>query len=363
MQFGKDAASAKGVTLGKELRKILLFAFAIVAIVVVLWVISSRILEQYGEKGKQAAPAETGSGGQKKLPPGEEDPKPPDEAESSPTTRDHGALARVEDYKGLQQDSAYNFILRKMHQMSQAEIKFAAKNNYHVTAGNLLARPDEYRGDFFMARGTVVHIDTLKLNTNPVNVEDVYEVYLVDLNRHSTDGYYVHVIERPKMPRLGIDQAQVEGVFFKIFRYETRSEEARFVPFIFGKRLVVEETPKFERTTQDIEYFIVGLLALSFGAVLVISFATRKGDKMMMDALAKVRISHAQKKSGPAVSTRSSQSQCPSPDEASKELSPDAQKASGGEEAKKLPPDEPDAPSGEGAGLAPPGNPPASPPA
>ncbi len=272
-------------------------------------------------------------------------------------------LARVEDYKGLQQDSAYNYILRKVHQMSQAEIKFAAKNNYNITAGNLLARPDEYRGDFFEARGTVVHIDTLKLNTNPVNVEDVYEVYLVDLGRNSTDGYYAHVIERPKMPRLGIDQAKVEGVFFKIFRYETRSGEAKFVPFIFGKRLVVEKAPKFERTTSDIEYFIVGLIALSFGTVLVISFVTRKGDKMMMDALAKVRMSHTQKKVGQPSTSQPPSAQCAKPEEAKKELPPDVQKPSGEETGKALPPDKPDAPSGDGQGQKPPESPPALPPA
>jgi hypothetical protein len=342
MQFGKGTESSKPATPGKELRKILLFTFAVVAIVAVLWLTSGKVLEQYQEKTDQATPAATQGSGPKVLPPGSDPSATPEVPESSPTTRDHGALKNVEDYKGIQQDYAYNYILRKVNQMSQAEIKFAAKNNYHLAAGNLLAKPDEYRGEFVKARGTIVHIDTLKLNTNPVGVEDVYEVYLVELNRDSTDGYYAHVIERPKMPRLGVDQGQVEGVFFKIYKYETRAGKAQFVPFIFGKRLVIEEAPKYERTTSDIEYFIVGLIALSFGTVLVISFVTRKGDKMMTDAISKVRLGHVQKKPDQPGLAPSPGARGATPAEGQKELPPDMPRPSAGEETgKALPPDRP----------------------
>lgn len=360
MQFGKGIQATRHTTPGKELRKIFLFTFAIAAIVAVLWLTSANVLEQYHRKTEEASPAVSRDDEPKTLPPGKDEPAPPEEPESTLTTRDHGMLANVEDYKGIQQDRAYNYILRKINQMSQAEIKLAAKNNYHLTAGNLLARPDEYRGEFVKARGTIVHIDTLKLNTNPAGVEDVYEVYLVDMQRDSTDGYYAHVIERPRMPELGRDRGQVEGVFLKIYKYETRAGKAQFVPFIFGRRLVIEKAPTYERAPLDIEYFIVGLIALSFGAVLVISFITRKEDKMMMEALSKVRMSHTQKKMGRFPTATPPPAPSAKPEEAKKDLPPDTAGPAGEEAVKTLPPDRPSTPDGETKEQKPSENPPAS---
>ncbi|MDQ7779696.1 MAG: hypothetical protein RDV41_08290 [Planctomycetota bacterium] len=306
MKFGGDLTS-KSPTLQKEMRKVIIFGVLLVVILTFVWLTADRALRDYKEREDSAVPADnTTPNEQKTLPPGETqtDPQPPEDEtgpvppEKDPALADktHGMFRDVKDYEGLKQDTAYNYVLRKVHQMSQAEIQLAMNRNINIKAGKLLAKPDEYRGDFFRARGTIVYLETLKLNTNPVGVEDVYEAYLVDIGRDDTQGYYVHVIERPTMPEVGVDQARVDGVFFKILRYETRNGEAKFVPFIFGKRLVVEKAPKMERTTLTIEYVIVGILAAAFFTVLIVSFVTRRGDAELMHGLGKLRRSRAAQK-------------------------------------------------------------------
>lgn len=135
------------------------------------------------------------------------------------------------DYAPIKPSLAYFHILNKLSSMSDKDIASSTANGFSWV--RCTTEPAEYRGKFFIVRGTIANIEPFPLAGTASTVQEIHQgvLYMKDYS-----PVIFHVIDKPDPLYLGEDSVQLEGIFINLMRQKTVSGEIS-VPFFMAKRL------------------------------------------------------------------------------------------------------------------------------
>jgi hypothetical protein len=135
-----------------------------------------------------------------------------------------------------------------------------------------LRDPDLVRGEFVRVRGLVIEIGATLLKAPIAGRTDVYRGFLTD-----TDGSRGLAFDLPDPPPQGLslrrDVVDVEGIFYRVARYETRRGAFREVPYLLARNLKVAD--RVRRGT-GFPPLLPVVLALAVGTAVAIMLGSRR---------------------------------------------------------------------------------------
>ena len=137
--------------------------------------------------------------------------------------RFEGLLDGVKDKTPIEQDVAYNAILRYVSRLSADEISNKVKQE--ISYNVLMASPEKFRGEFIRCKGVLLYLNPYRLKTNSAGVDIYYEGVVGNIA--NKEFYRFHLIDKPNQPLKNLDEepyladeVEVEGAFLKITAYQ-----------------------------------------------------------------------------------------------------------------------------------------------
>jgi len=129
-----------------------------------------------------------------------------------------GALLGVQDDQDFDESLGHQRLLSAVSRFPPEEM--SARVTLTLDYAAALAEPDLYRGQFVRARGVISDLRAMKLTEAIDGHEDVYRGWLADPG--GEEAVVFDMLERPDFPpeSLRRDAVEIEGVFFRIVRYE-----------------------------------------------------------------------------------------------------------------------------------------------
>src|SRR5262245_2289738 len=100
-----------------------------------------------------------------------------------------------------------------------------------------LRAPDLLRGQQFKVRGVVSDHYAHKLDQAVFQVTDVWRAFLTD--QDGEGGLVVDVIDRPPLLEQRRDEVEFVGYFYRLVRYETKSDKVVEVPYLLAREVTV----------------------------------------------------------------------------------------------------------------------------
>ncbi|MFO1009095.1 MAG: hypothetical protein U1F29_03445 [Planctomycetota bacterium] len=187
-----------------------------------------------------------------------------------------GALADSKNGDGLVETAGYYKLLKTVADFTPEELTQRAQRPLSYAA--CVADPDAWRGEFVWARGIIAGLDTVKLDTKAYGREFVYRGVLNEGDGER--GILFDLTEAPvEKPSIRFQAYDVEGVLYRLVKYESRTGVAREVPWLIVRNLkpvpnAFEERHEF---LARIGPWLLGGMALILAAVLI--YSLRRGPR------------------------------------------------------------------------------------
>ncbi len=252
-------------------RLVLLGGFCAVCVVLLFRYSGMQVMRQRGP-GAAAGPKPAAA-------PEEVPPPPPSRIPEGAVVLD-GALRGVTDLtelRGVETEPAYRRLLDHVSSIEPAAIERESEGP--VAYSTILKHAGELRGRIFHFAGLVTDWDPLRLVDPVRGREDVYRVFLMDLDRDA--GFVCDLADRPPALERRQDRVEVDGAFYKVLRFENRQGQSREAPFFIARSIRIVAPPVDQEAEQAIsagKYIITGLLAAGFLAFMVIVWIQSKRD-------------------------------------------------------------------------------------
>jgi len=134
---------------------------------------------------------------------------------------------------------------------------------------DVLAHPDAWRGQRVRFRGLVADMSAVRLSTPLGDSVDAFRAWVTDGD--GSAGVAVDFLQQPPQLEFARDVVEVEGVFYRLVRYENRKNQQQTAPYVIAgglKRLDPETLPR--STTFDALGKILIAAAVAFLVVRVL---------------------------------------------------------------------------------------------
>ncbi len=187
-----------------------------------------------------------------------------------------GALSDTSNGMDFAQTAGYRRLIGIIRKSSAEE--FATRPKGILDYEKALRDPDAFRGEYVRARGLVVKLEAQKLWTPIDDLEDIYRGFLCDAD--GSEGIVFDVPERPGDVPVRSDAVDVEGIFYRTVRYETRRGEKKEIPYLLAKNVLRVETKEREGGAfNGPSPLAIGLLVLAMGIGIVIGYLARRSSR------------------------------------------------------------------------------------
>ncbi|MBK7874652.1 MAG: hypothetical protein IPJ77_02705 [Planctomycetes bacterium] len=187
-----------------------------------------------------------------------------------------GALSDSKNGDGLVETAGYYKLLKTIGDYTPEELTQRAQRPLSYAA--CLADPDGWRGEFVWARGIIGGLDAVKLDTKAYGRDVVYRGFLAESD--ATRGVIFDLTEYPgEKPSIQYDAYDVEGIFYRLVKYPSRTGELREVPWLIVRNLKPVPNAHEGRQAFLAQFgpWLLGGMALVLVAVLV--YSLRRGPR------------------------------------------------------------------------------------
>ncbi|MBI5367416.1 MAG: hypothetical protein HZA54_10305, partial [Planctomycetes bacterium] len=145
-----------------------------------------------------------------------------------------GKLDNLTDGIPLAQDGAYDYLLRFVARTPPEDFTHRLRTDIAYDA--LVARPQEFRGNFMRVGGIYNFATVRRLEHAVGEIQDIYRVYLY--NTTDGGGYIVDMLEKPPESLIWRrDYVEITGVFLRNVTFENDRGKILTSPFFFGRRI------------------------------------------------------------------------------------------------------------------------------
>jgi hypothetical protein len=178
------------------------------------------------------------------------------------------ALSDSENGQDFLETPGYRRLLQHVERYSDEELR--AKATRELDVADSLARPDAWRGHLVRVRGIVVGMTAVKLDEPLGERIDVFRAVVTEAD--GSEGVIIDFLPQPPNVELARDVVDLEAVFYRTVRYETKRGTFRDAPYLVARGLRV---PKGEDLRKETKFDF--LAAITIGAAvlyIVIRIAT-----------------------------------------------------------------------------------------
>jgi hypothetical protein len=200
-----------------------------------------------------------------------------DERERFLVTAFEGALSDSMNGEDLRETPGYRKLLKTIGDYTPEEVTSRAKRNLSYAAA--LADPDGWRGQFVRARGVIAGLNTVALDRpDEVGRQVVYRGVLADGD--ATRGVLFDLTDHPgEKPSIQGTAYDVEGIFYRVARFENRHGKYKEVPWLIVRNLrpVPSALERRAGFLHDYGLYLLGGMALIIAGLLVYSLQRRSG--------------------------------------------------------------------------------------
>jgi hypothetical protein len=218
-----------------------LIAFAILLVLVGLFALYVATTH------KTAAPAQTAPGGDETVanePVGSDPgagepvkapappPLTPEERRKQFATMFEGGLLDTDNLDDFRETPGYRKMIDSVASIKPDEITRRAKR---LDRDRALEDPDAWRGQFVRVRGVVGGLLANKLERPVYGITDVWRGTIA--NHDGTEAVVFDLVEPPPAFKVQDDLMDVEGVYYRTVRYQSRTNQWRTTPYLIARTL------------------------------------------------------------------------------------------------------------------------------
>jgi hypothetical protein len=188
-----------------------------------------------------------------------------------------GALVGVEDFVDFAETPGYRRLLEMLAQYEPAELEKKAIGR--LDFAQALSTPDRWRGRIMRLRGMVIGLETVRLWTPVGEAVDCYRAVITEPD--GSEGAIVDFLEPPPPLELEEDVVDVEAVFFRVVRIESKSGLPRYAPYLIARGLRRLDQAATPRDTQlsTITLVLLGAAVAYLALRVGLSLRDHKGKK------------------------------------------------------------------------------------
>jgi hypothetical protein len=153
---------------------------------------------------------------------------------------------------------------------------FTARLSGRLNWEDAMAHPAQWRGEFVRVRGLCARMEAIKLRSPDAALQDVYRGFISQTDMTSEPVVFDCVVPPGEVvPKT--DVLDVEGVFYRTVRYETKFGESREIPYLIVRNLSVYQPPVVHLSISTL-LLRIGLVAAAAvaTAVLMLYFSSRR---------------------------------------------------------------------------------------
>jgi hypothetical protein len=202
-----------------------------------------------------------------------------DEHKKKLLTLFQGALLGVQDDQDFDESLGHRRLLSAVSRFPPEEV--SARVTLTLDYHSALAEPDLYRGEFVKARGVITDLRAMRLTEAVDGREDVYRGWLADPG--GEEALVFDILERPDFPpeSLRKDAVEIEGVFFRIVRYEGTPRPGRpegpvkRAPWVMARNLRFLPSAHLAPSSNKQRLVLGATLALGVGLVVIYALKRR----------------------------------------------------------------------------------------
>jgi hypothetical protein len=188
-----------------------------------------------------------------------------------------GALVDSENGTPFGESDGYRKLLQTLETMSaeEAASHAAVRLDYKLA----MQDPGRLRGEWVKVRGLLVQVDAERLDRPLGGAVDVWRGWLADTD--GSEPVAFDMLQRPTGIELQKDLVDVEGIFYRTVKYETKKDAAKEVPYILAQRVArVDEAALPRHGVADVWALVLIGLAVAFIVMRVVQIARqqKRGD-------------------------------------------------------------------------------------
>ena len=171
-----------------------------------------------------------------------------------------GALLDADNGQDFAETPGYRRLLGLVSRYRPEEIQSQAVKelDFPVSLGD----PERWRGELVHVRGILAGIETIRLQEALPGRQDIYRATITEAD--FSEGVIVDLLERPE----GFaqrDVVDVDGVFYRTVRYQSRTDVVRAAPYLIAQALRPLDPASARRSTVwDRFGLLIVALAIAF---------------------------------------------------------------------------------------------------
>ena len=138
----------------------------------------------------------------------------------------------IEDYSSHLPDFIYLHVLKKLHEMGQADADSLLEGSFNLEA--CIRDPDAFRGKTWRIQGLIARFNAEQIDDDRCPVRQIHEGILFN---DAGKPILFHVVQKPDVLTLEKDQVEINGIFVKMISYTARNGQHVEAPLFIGRRL------------------------------------------------------------------------------------------------------------------------------
>ncbi|HZM01192.1 MAG TPA: hypothetical protein VFD43_13175 [Planctomycetota bacterium] len=189
-----------------------------------------------------------------------------------------GALLSAQDGVDFAETPGYRRLLYHVRAMSPAE--FSERVTGWLDWPDAVAHPALWRGEFVRVRGVAAGLEAVRLHGLDAGIEDVYRGFVAESD--GSEAVVFDLVERP--PKVRVDESvkdllDVEGVFYRTVKFESRTGELREIPYLVARTLTVHAPATGRTAPLVVALQVLGVIVVSVFAGLAIARWAGRGTR------------------------------------------------------------------------------------
>jgi len=190
--------------------------------------------------------------------------RPAEERDSLIAGLFQGALLNAVDGVDFAETPSYRRLLYHVRSMSPEE--FSSRVTGRLDWADSVSHPERWRGEFVRVRGVAASLEPVKLHGLDAGIEDVYRGFLAETDVSEVVAF--DHVEKP--PPVRVDESvkdvlDVEGVFFRTVRYESRTGQMREMPYLIARNVSIFHPAAGRPSTTVLALQVLGIVVASVG--------------------------------------------------------------------------------------------------
>jgi hypothetical protein len=147
----------------------------------------------------------------------------------------------VKDHTDFDQEPQWRTALQVVAKLDAKLLDEHPPESLNAKYDEILKDPAAFRGRFVRLRGVVGHVGALKLDEKIDGRDEAYRG-----QASGPDGeqrVIFDILDRPPAVRRALDEVEIDGVFYRTVRFETKKGTVAEVPWIVARKIVVLARP------------------------------------------------------------------------------------------------------------------------